>query len=171
MVITWIEPPRFDCNHSRADVDRFYDKIHKKEDNSLSSDSFKTDMSLEIEDRWLGLGLSKGNVVFLQMPDYERLYSRFSIEKKEAIVKFLIMPARELMLTINTIHELKIWGFNKAQQEMYQTFNLYRPIQDIQMHGRIMLFGFEQGDTELFIWDYTDPAKSAEAQAIHIDRG
>ena len=39
------------------------------------------------------------------------------------------------------------------------------------MHGRIMLFGFEQGDTELFIWDFTDPAKSAEAQAIHIDRG
>ena len=116
MVITWIEPPRFDCNHSRADVDRFYDK---KEDDSLSSDSFKTDMSLEIEDRWLGLGLSKGNVIFLQMPDYERLYSRFSIEKKEAIIKFLIMPARELMLTINTIHELKIWGFNKAQQEMY----------------------------------------------------
>ena len=54
---------------------------------------------------------------------------------------------------------------------MYQTFNLYRPVKDIQMHGRIMLFGFEQGDTELFIWDYTDPAKSAEAQAIHIDRG
>ena len=114
MVITWIEPPRFDCNHSRADVDRFYDKNYRKDDNdSLSSDSFKTDMSLEIEDSWLGLGLSKGNVIFLQMPDYERLYSRFSIEKKEAIVKFLIMPARELMLTINAIHELKIWGFNQ----------------------------------------------------------
>ena len=27
------------------------------------------------------------------------------------------------------------------------------------------------GDTELFIWDYTDPAKSAEAQVLNVDRG
>ena len=37
------------------------------------------------------------------------------------------------------------------------------------MHGRIMLFGFVQGDTELFIWDYKDPEKSAEAQAVHLE--
>ena len=33
MVITWIEPPRFDCNHSQSEVDRFYKKFNLKRDN------------------------------------------------------------------------------------------------------------------------------------------
>ena len=67
----------------------------------MSSDSFRTDLSLEFEDRYLGLGLSKGNVIFIQMPDYEKLYARFSIEKKEGIVQMLQMPGRQLLITIS----------------------------------------------------------------------
>ena len=32
MVITWIEPPRFDCNHSQSEVDRFYKRNNLKRD-------------------------------------------------------------------------------------------------------------------------------------------
>ena len=105
MIITWIEPPSFDCNHSKADADRWNKTKLKHEDSfSMTSDSFRTDYSLEFEDRYLGLGLSKGNVIFVQMPDYEKLYSRFSIEKKEGIVNMLSMPSRHLMITISEIN-------------------------------------------------------------------
>ena len=42
-------------------------------------------------------------------------------------------------------------------------FDLYRPVRDIQMSNRIMLFGFAGGDTELFMWDYVDASESADA--------
>ena len=38
------------------------------------------------------------------------------------------------------------------------------------MHDRIMLFGFEQGDTELFIWDFTSAEKSQDALALKIQK-
>ena len=87
MLITHIEPPSFDCNHNKIEDEKWNatKMRHGDEFEVISEDSFRTDFSLEFEDRWLGLGLSKGNVIFVQIPDYEVLYARFSIEKKESI--------------------------------------------------------------------------------------
>ena len=105
MLVTWIEPPNFDCNHNKADADRWNQmKLRHQDSLSIETDSFKTDLSLEFDDKWLGLGLSKGNVIFVQIPAYEKLYSRFSIEKKEGIINMLQMPSRQLMITLSEIN-------------------------------------------------------------------
>ena len=46
------------------------------------------------------------------------------------------------MFSINSINELRIWGFNKHSNETYMVFDLLRPLFDIKMSGRMLLLGF-----------------------------
>ncbi len=44
------------------------------------------------------------------------------------------------------------WDFDKNRYKVLQQIAVYRSLQSVSVHDDILLFGFEQGDSTLFIW-------------------
>jgi len=97
-------PPKFDCDGTMYDIipkiKRNAKPVFEDQSNQgttvgkkykpllftqSSQASIATDPSLIHDDSFLVLGMSKGNVIFLEFPVLNLIYSRFSIERKEAV--------------------------------------------------------------------------------------
>ena len=131
-------------------------------DNSRSSDSqqsvnsFATDESLHFEENFIYLGLKNGEVVVIEIGHSDYLLARFVIEMKHSIEKIVQQEAQDIFLTVSESHCLKIWGFEENKVQIYQSFEIFRPILSIHFFEESILLAHKDGDLILFAWEFKD---------------
>ena len=122
----------------------------------MSGDSFATDESVHFEEDFIYLGLKNGEVVVIKIDFSDYLHARFVIENKHSIEKIVQQEDQDIFLTVSERHCLKIWGFEQNKVQIYQSFDIFRPILSIHFFEESILLAHKDGDLILFAWEFKD---------------
>lgn len=100
----------------------------------------------DANDNFLIFGLTKGHVIFVRMdmPDY--IYARFAIHR-QPVTQMTQIRRQQLIISICTEFNLKLWGFENNSCQIFQTFQMLRPIAHISVFNQNVLIIYPNAET------------------------
>ena len=123
----------------------------RKADHSSTS-SIETDSSMletRDDDKWLILGMSRGQVIFFNLYNLEILHSRYDVVNSEvSMVRECIKL--NLFLVLEKKGNLTLCEFKNNKVQVCHQVKTFRPMFDIAIHNDDLLLSFKSGDVELF---------------------